>query len=187
MLKKSILFLFLLCLLPLTAHAQQTTPFGLSWGMTQKQIEAQGVSLEQVEDGIFTAQKLPVELEWAETYALMIDKKLGLVRVMGYTGDILNDPQGQMGRRIYYRLKAELERSMVVMYSQENSSTTPGITPPAGQSFYTCLEEGPCNPWYTNFVNGDISAQIILEALDAEAGFVSVIYENSALVRQIKR
>ncbi len=178
----------LLSIIPLQATARQPlAPFGLSWGMSQKQIESAGVNLEKVEEGIFSAKSMPQNMEWADSYALMIDPALGLVRVIAYSTDILNDAQGQMGRRVYFKLKSELQKQMVLIYSEEKDAGTPGITPPPGQPFYACLEAGPCGTWYSNFVKEDVNAQIILEALDSNAGFISVIYENSGLVRKIQK
>ena len=183
-----ILFLILtLLFLPAQIQAgQPDAPFGLKWGMTQKQIKALGVELNALEEGIYSSKSLPRNMEWADTYVLMIDPGLGLTRIAAYTGNILNDPHGQQGRRIYFKLKGELQKNMVLIYSEEKNAGTPGVTPPPGQSFYTCLGEGPCGAWYSNFVKEKINAQIILEALDANAGFASVIYEHSGLVQKLK-
>jgi len=172
---------------PLHAQDQNYAPFGLSWGTSVKQIEAAGVTLELVEENFYQTASLPANADWAETYILYIDKKQGLVRVAAYTGNILNDPSGQMGKRMYFRLRGELEHVFVRIGSQENDAATPGIAVPPEMSFYTCLDSGPCGSWFSNFVSGDVNAQLILETLDAEAGYISIIYENNALVRKMKK
>ena len=188
MCRKLLFFLAVIFLFAPAALAKHPdAPFGLSWGMNQKQIKALGIELEKVEEGIFSAEKMPRDMEWADAYALMIDPKAGLVKIIAFTTDITDDRQGQMGRRVYFKLKGELQKDMVLIYSEEKDASTPGITPPPGQSVYACLDEGPCGAWYSNFVKEDISAQVVLEALDADSGFASVIYEHSGLVRKIKK
>lgn len=180
------LLLFFCC--PLSLMAQQAAPFGLTWGASLTSIEALGVTLEPVEAGanIYQTKKLPQNKEWAENYALLIDKEQGLVRIAAYGGDILNDQSGQMGRRIYYKLKAELENEIVLLSSVENDTTTPGLDIPAGMSFYACLENGPCGPWSSHYTSGDLNAELSLEGLSVDAGYVSVIYENSKLVKALQ-
>ena len=187
MFKKTALVIFLLLLtFPSGLHAADYAPFGLTWGATAKQITAAGIKLKPIEDDFYQTPNVPANADWAKTYVLYIDKKVGLVRVAAYTEDIANDPSGQKGKRVYYSLKAELERTFVQVGNAEKDSATPGVVVPKGMSFYTCLESGgPCGPWFSNFVSGDINAQVVLEALDKDAGYVSVIYENSALTRKL--
>ncbi len=179
--------LLLIFCCPLSLKAQEAAPFGLTWGASLSQIEAMGVTLEPVEGGeIYQTKKLPHNKEWAENFALLIDKKQGLLRIVAYGGDILNDQDGQMGRRIYYKLKAELEKDLELVNSTENGIETEGLDIPMGMSFYACLEHGPCEIWRSQYVNGDLKAELSLEGLAVDAGYVSVIYENSKLAKAMQ-
>ena len=176
--------LLLIFCCPLSLKAQEAAPFGLTWGASLKQIEALGVKLEPVEGGdIYQTKKLPHNEEWAENYALLVDKKQGLIRIVAYGGDILNDRDGQMGRRIYYQLKADLEKDLTLVKSTENGIETEGLDIPVGMSFYACLEHGPCETWRSQYVNESLNAELSLEGLAVDAGYVSVIYENSKLTK----
>lgn len=179
--------LLLIFCCPLSLKAQEAAPFGLTWGASVKQIEDLGVNLVPVEGGdIYQTKKLPSNEEWAENYALLIDKKQGLVRIVAYGGDILNDKNGQMGRRIYYKLKADLEKDVTLLNSIENGITTEGLDIPLGMSFYACLENGPCQAWRSQYANGDLMAELSLEGLAVDAGYVSVIYENVKLIKAMQ-
>ena len=189
MFRKSVLIISLFLLASASvSQAAELAPFGLTWGATANQIKAAGIKLDPIEDDFYQTPNVPANTDLAKTYVLYIDKKLGLVRIAAYTDDITDDQSGQKGKRTYYRLKGELERTFVQVRSEENDSTTPGIVMPKDMSFYTCLDTGgPCGPWFSSFVSGDINAQVILEALDKDAGYVSVIYENNALVRKLEK
>lgn len=182
-----ICLLFIFCC-PLSLKAQEAAPFGLTWGASLKQIEELGVKLEPVEQAgdIYKTKKLPHNKEWAENYALLIDKKHGLVKIAAYGGDILNDKSGQMGRRIYYKLKTELEKEITLLNSTENGVDTEGLDIPVGMSFYACLENGPCQTWSSQYNSGDLNAELSLEGLAVDAGYVSVIYENSKLAKAMQ-
>lgn len=172
---------------PQYLYAQEEfTPFGMTWGDSVKKIESKGIKLTPLEDDIYVTDSLLQNADWAKTYAMLIDKKHGLTRIVAYSDDILNDSNGQRGKRIYYRLRDELHAELVLINSVENDLTTRGLEIPSGTVFYNCLENGPCGPWTSNYVAGNINAQLSLEGLSEDAGYISVMYENSGLTRALQ-
>lgn len=184
---KKILFLTLLCagLCPAVALAGQSAPFGLSWGKSLAGLKAMGLELEPLEGDVYVSEHMPKDAEWAANYCLLVSKKQGLVRVIAYTNDILNDQSGQMGRRIYYKLKSELENDFVLLKSEEADPASAETKASAGTTFYGCLESGPCGPWKSTFAQGNLNVEVSLEGLSPEAGYVSVMYEDAGLVKSL--
>lgn len=184
---KKLLFLCIVCagLWPAAALAEQSAPFGLVWGKSLAGLKGMGIKLEPLEGDIYISEHMPSDAEWAANYCLLVNKKQGLVRVIAYSNDILNDQSGQMGRRIYYKLKSELENEFVLIKSEETEPASEKDSGTAGKTFYGCLESGPCGPWKTTFAQGNLNVEVSLEGLSPEAGYVSVMYEDAALVKKL--
>lgn len=160
----------------------QSGPFGIKWGSTLKELEAQGVKLEKVNSegrfSTYTTENMPKKFSLAEKYALVFDKQYQLQKVIMISKDINGDVYGTEGKEKYSSIKeklkkkygapsVELERVGMALYDEADE-------------FYQCLVYSGCGHWFTGFESKseNISVVIELKGMGRGKGFIKLTYEG---------
>ena len=84
-------------------------PFGLKMGLTQKQLEASGITLTEIGDNVFMASKVPNPHRDFSNYMLIVSPTSGLAKILAISDDITTDSQGYKLRNEYEDIKSLLD------------------------------------------------------------------------------
>ncbi|CAB1275077.1 hypothetical protein [Candidatus Nitrosacidococcus tergens] len=152
------------------------TPFGLEWGITEKQVKELGVTLEHSQTyeniNIFSSKKLPEQLPAirADSYSLLFDKKLGLQKIMMYSKIIKNDQEGEIGESQY----RELKNLLIKKYGNPISILEKSHFDDSSQ----CFPSKWCDKWSTAFNDTNIHITLDLKRMVKLASYISLVYEG---------
>ena len=157
-------------------------PFGITWGMTKYQVQALGVQMEpsSAKLGIqsFKATNLPKSISIADFYGLTFDTKRGLQKVTMISKDIVDDPYGSEGKKLY----ADVKDALVKKYGEP----TFGLESVGAKlwdesdEFYQCLDYSGCGMWAAGFEDEEGGESILLqvEGMARGKGFIRLTYEG---------
>ena len=164
---------------PSAQPAQGEAPFGLTWGMSALQPQAQGISLSDSPDQTYgksySATNLPKVITDAELVFLAFGHDDKLWRIAVASTSIKNDPYGSSIKRRY----DELANALGEKYGkgkQEHFAARGYDT----EHFVMGIKGGN-NWWYTNFANSVVTVQIGIGAADYTTPYWRLIYTNKAL------
>lgn len=179
MIKK--LFLATLFLVQHSIALADKAPFGLDWGKSIGEIEAEGVSCKgKVKDGRFTicrADKLPKNISISEQYALYFDEKFNLQKVVMVSKGITEDIYGLEGKEKYSDLKLKLTKK----YGAPTDSLeyTGGELWDESDEFYQCLAYSGCGLYTSIFKSqSGENVSLVLRGIDRGTGYIMITYEG---------
>jgi hypothetical protein len=152
--------------------------FGLSWGMSPSQVLAKGASLARVDRRgnltIYSSSHMPVDLSDAESYQLLFDDQLGLVKVGMITRDIRSDPYGVQGRARFDAI-ASILKSRYEEKLEYSVAETRAVKP---EDFYPCLTDKSCGTWHKIFAAPNKIFLLMLHGLGKDSGYIELVVES---------
>ena len=165
--------------------ADEKAPFGLSWGLSKKQVEALGVKLDESSDDAngksFGAKSLPKVLSDISAVLLSFGFNDKLFRVAAASETIKNEPYGTKIKRRYEALKNILTKK----YGPGETRHSVGKHY-EGKNFLFGIKSG--NSWYyTNFSTNVLSIQLGIRATGLSDGHYVLFYENKILKKDVKK
>jgi hypothetical protein len=163
-----------------TALAADEAVFGLAWGQTPAQVQAQGIALtlEKTQGHLqvfSTRSPLPQGLKDASGYMLGFDDQKGLVKVRSLQ-IFVQDPDGSRGRATFDRLASVLASK----YTRDPAHSMQVVgqrlyTKP--DEFYQCLDYAGCGLWAQTFMAPTKRVMIQLDGLKPGTGSLSITVE----------
>nr|WP_290696369.1 hypothetical protein [Halomonas sp. UBA3074] len=174
-----ILAVVLLMIVALGAHGSASfpEPFGLTWGMSEAELNELGFTQASESDGlkIFSSVSAPKAWSKAEVY-IAITYKGNLVKAAASSTDFIDDIYGLEGKRNYNQIKDLL----IKKYGEPstNYERTGGTLYDEADEFYQCLEYSGCGVYLSifEFSGGLISVQ--LQGKRRGQGYLSIAYES---------
>ncbi|CAH9017681.1 hypothetical protein [Candidatus Nitrosacidococcus sp. I8] len=154
----------------------EDTPFGLGWGMTEKQVKALGATLSHSQTyeniDIFSSRKLPEQLPVirVDSYSLLFDKKWGLQKIMMYSKIIQNDQDGEVGESQYF----ELKNFLMKRHGNPISISEKDDFDDSSQ----CFPSKWCDKWSTAFSNNNAHITLDLKRMVNLVSYISLVYEG---------
>lgn len=156
-------------------------PFGLEWGQTTTQVEAQSVTLSICKDYYnFTrcrVNTLPKNLSNTDYYLISFSKEFGLVEVLWLSEDIKQDLGGIKGRDYYEELKFKLAEKYGTPEVVEK--VNPEATP---EQFYHCLANTKCGFIGAQWERDGV-IRLQLHPLNPNEGFLQLGYRSPNFVK----
>ena len=156
-------------------------PFGLGWGMTNRELVAEG--FVPINPGaatgtrLFLSQSAPFEWPGAQAY-MAITQDNRLAQVVAFSKPFIGDNQGEQGVAAYQRMK----RLLIRQHGEpETSFEVSGLNPNA-QTFYGCMADPGCGLYYSRFEAGNQTIRLNLTGEKAgrqgHQGSLIVSYED---------
>lgn len=156
-------------------------PFGLEWGIFEKDFKEKGIVASCETSETFTSCKasvVPKSVSVAENYLLILDKKLGLQKVVMIGNTIDGDLYGSEGKLAYQRIKSNLEKK----YSSPKSFEYVGSQLYRDDDeFYQCLAYDGCGQWVSFWQVADNKGGIValyLNGVRRGQGYIKLSYES---------
>lgn len=166
------------------ANIKIEAPLGLSWGMTQEDMEKANVELEILDSisgfKLFYVLETPNQLIDFPEIIVVVSDEYGLVRVLLNSRTIENDPMGTEGKRFYNNYKAILEEK----YGKPSfSGEMVGITfYEKADEFYQCLDYAGCGVYGSIFGDPEEELDNITISINGTGrgeGYVKLVYSSN--------
>lgn len=103
---------------PAPAPTKWDGPFGLAMGLTVEQLEKAGISLKELEPGIFSGATAPAPNGKFESYTYVINDKTGLCKVAGIGKDLQANAFGAQVKDVF----DDLEQALTSKYGKPSST-----------------------------------------------------------------
>lgn len=153
--------------------------FGLTWGMSPKEVQSRGVVLtKKSSDGtieVYSAKSLPKNISDVDFYTLVFANGR-LVKLSAAGETITNDQLGSEGKERYQTLKQTLTEK----YGKpSDSSEIFGVKLyKDSDEFYQCLRYSGCGMWASLYKTSDRVISVELKGLGPGRGYISVVAES---------
>lgn len=151
--------------------------FGLTWLSTPAQVRAAGVRLTPARSqgrlSMFESHSMPINLSDADSYLLVFDKQMGLVKMMMVGKDITHDRGGDHGRKRF----AEIGRMLASRGYRQVSAKTIEHTD-HDKAFYPCLASAGCGVWKQVYRKGQLFVAMQLRGSGAGRGYIVMSFEK---------
>lgn len=174
--------LMITLLMVVTTRAQPTpaeAPFGLTWGMSAEQVQAQGVTITEIPEQkfgkSFAAKSLPKVIGDTELVHLSFGNDNKLWRIAAVSKSTKDDPYGSAIKLRYDDLAAALAEKYG-RGTQEHFAAKFH----EHEHFVMGIKSGD-NWWYTNFASPVVTVQIGIGATDFTSAHWLLIYSNKGL------
>jgi hypothetical protein len=185
------MYMFLLCSIffaqaeepskPVDSIKEVEAPFGLEWGIFEKDFKAKGIVASCETSGSLISCKasvVPQSVSVADNYLLVLDSKSGLQKVVMIGKTIDGDLYGSQGKLAYQSIKSNIEKK----YSSPKSFEYVGRELYRdSDEFYQCLAYDGCGQWVSFWSVGDDkggSVALYLNGLSRGQGYIRLGYES---------
>jgi len=160
--------------------ADDSAPFGLTWGMTAEDLKSLGVALAPQEHVnnmvVYKAETLPKNISDAEFYLVLFDESTGLQKVMMSSKDITNDLYGSAGKE---RFKVLKETFSSKYGAPINSFEFVGRELfQDDDEFYECLKYEGCGIWLADWKSAGSSYLLELKGSRRGTGYIRITVEG---------
>lgn len=156
-------------------------PFGLSWGMTVKELQDKGIHLEKGAGNNhfqnFKTESLPQNISIAKNYILIFSKKYNLQKLAMVSKTITDDIYGSEGKKTYERIKKSLSEKYGPPY--DTYEYIGAELYDESDEFYQCLSYSGCGSWISFFKSKEgVQVTLELAGLSRGKGYLKLIYEG---------
>ncbi len=156
--------------------------FGYFFGLTPKQIESAGISLEEKNSAgqngsirVYTTSNAPSGWSNAEGYNLIFYKDQ-LLKIRAFGKDINADSSGSEGKKQF----KELEDALIEKYEESKRYHYSGNKLyQEKDEFYQCLAYDGCGSWVNIWEKPDRSIVLELHGSGRGSGYIDITYEAS--------
>lgn len=153
--------------------------FGLAWRESLGQIKKKGVVFtETTRQGTLVSvrtSELPKSLSYIESYYLLFDDKLGLVKIIAISKDFEKDVYGNKGKEKFDEIAAMLSKK----YTQTEEVKKIGLELwDKSDEFYQCLAYEGCGYWSSFFESSNKSIMLKLNGDKRGVGYFQISVES---------
>lgn len=162
-------------------NAEKEAPFGLKWGMSEEQLESEGITLTEAtrEEGVvsYTTSELPRNLSEIDFYQVFFSEKRGLQKITVLGETIKNDARGSKGKETfdyyvdivsdrYGQPTQEIDYIGIKLYKDPDE-------------FYQCLAYDGCGLWATLWEERKgVNSMVQVKGISRGEGFVTIHIEG---------
>jgi len=153
--------------------------FGLKWGDSPMALKRAGLEMEKkFASGnlhLYKCDSLPKNLSTTESYSLIFDDNVSLVKIVVISKTIEGDIYGTEGKDQFdklvrmlkskgYRVEKEYQKSGMELYKDEDE-------------FYQCLKYEGCGVWYALLEDSTHNIGVELKGLNRGEGYIQMDVE----------
>jgi len=170
-------------------NADDSAPFGLTWGMTAEDLKSLRIILipyrETDNSALYKSYSLPKNLSDARHYLLVFDKRTGLQKVVMTSENINDDAYGSIGQERFEALKETL--SLKYGFPSDGMESVGNQVYEEEDQFYECVMHLGCGLWMAIWRHEGGTYVLQLEGLGRGLGYILFTAEGAGFVAESKQ